>query len=68
MNPNPDPWVGVFYLGRIAQLVRAPALHAGGHRFESCFAHQLSCLLKQILIFGYKGVGRGLACIFPFFS
>ena len=28
--------------GRIAQLVRAPALHAGGHRFESCFAHQTS--------------------------
>ncbi len=25
--------------GRMAQLVRAPALHAGGHRFESCFAH-----------------------------
>ena len=27
--------------GRIAQLVRAPALQAGGHRFESCFAHHL---------------------------
>ena len=25
--------------GRLAQLVRAPALHAGGHRFESCTAH-----------------------------
>src|SRR5438477_7062801 len=22
--------------GRVAQLVRAPASHAGGHRFESC--------------------------------
>jgi hypothetical protein len=26
-------------LGRVAQLVRAPASHAGGHRFESCRAH-----------------------------
>ncbi len=34
-------YVNTFYtLGRIAQLVRAPALQAGGHRFESCFAHQ----------------------------
>ena len=28
--------------GRLAQLVRAPALHAGGHRFESCTAHHQS--------------------------
>jgi hypothetical protein len=27
-------------LGRLAQLVRAPALQAGGRRFESCTAHQ----------------------------
>ena len=26
-------------LGRLAQLVRAPALHAGGHWFESSIAH-----------------------------
>ena len=26
-------------IGRLAQLVRAPALQAGGHRFESCIAH-----------------------------
>ena len=26
-------------IGRVAQLVRAPASHAGGHRFESCRAH-----------------------------
>jgi hypothetical protein len=25
--------------GRLAQLVRAPALQAGGRRFESCTAH-----------------------------
>ena len=30
-----------FYIvvGRLAQLVRAPALQAGGHRFESYIAH-----------------------------
>ena len=32
-------WVVV---GRLAQLVRAPALQAGGRRFESCTAHHLS--------------------------
>ena len=26
--------------GRLAQLARAPALHAGGHRFEACTAHR----------------------------
>ena len=31
-----------FRLGRLAQLVRAPALHAGCRRFESCIAHTLS--------------------------
>jgi hypothetical protein len=30
--------------GRLAQLVRAPALQAGGRRFESCTAHQPSIL------------------------
>ena len=28
-----------FMYGRLAQLVRAPALQAGGHRFESYIAH-----------------------------
>ena len=28
-------------IGRLAQLVRAPALQAGGHRFESYIAHHL---------------------------
>ena len=27
------------HAGRVAQLVRAPASHAGGRRFESCRAH-----------------------------
>ena len=30
------------YEGRLAQLVRAPALQAGGRRFESCTAHHVS--------------------------
>ena len=28
-------------IGRLAQLVRASALQAGGHKFESCIAHHL---------------------------
>ena len=28
-------------IGRLAQLVRASALQAGGHNFESCIAHHL---------------------------
>ena len=32
-------------IGRLAQLVRAPALQAGGHRFESYSAHHLFLLL-----------------------
>ena len=38
-----EPWFGVLRkapFGRLAQLVRAPASHAGGRRFESCTAHQ----------------------------
>ena len=33
------PRAPFFYVGRLAQLVRAPALQAGGHRFESYIAH-----------------------------
>ena len=33
------PGVSPAKWGRVAQLVRAPASHAGGHRFESCRAH-----------------------------
>ena len=32
--------------GRLAQLVRAPALQAGGRRFESCTAHHSSSCLS----------------------
>jgi hypothetical protein len=32
--------------GRLAQLVRAPALQAGGRRFESCTAHHLTRLYQ----------------------
>ena len=35
--------------GSIAQLVRAPALQAGGHRFESCSPHQEKSKSKDLL-------------------
>ena len=41
--------------GRLAQLVRAPALQAGGHRFESCIAHhfyiyaEIAQLVEQLI-------------------
>src|SRR3954463_9134232 len=34
-----DAAVVMLSLGRLAQLVRAPRLHRGGHRFEPCTAH-----------------------------
>ena len=38
-----------FRLGRLAQLVRAPALHAGCRRFESFIAHVLMKKLINII-------------------
>ena len=40
----------LFIVGRLAQLVRAPALQAGGHRFESCIAHHadMAQLVEQL--------------------
>ena len=35
--------------GRLAQLVRAPALQAGGHRFESCIAHHFFAEIAQLV-------------------
>ena len=34
--------------GALAQLARAPALHAGGQRFDSVRLHQLSNAKKKI--------------------
>ena len=37
--------------GRLAQLVRAPALQAGGHRFESYISHhfaEIAQLVEQL--------------------
>ena len=34
------------YFGGIAQLARAPALQAGGHRFDSVYLHQVKIGLK----------------------
>ena len=33
--------ISVFFNGGLAQLARAPALHAGGHRFDSDILHKL---------------------------
>ena len=60
-----DKYFCIFYTnevkyGGIAQLARAPALQAGGHRFESDYLHhnirQLIKSLKQKLL-GYSSVG-----------
>ena len=40
-----------FRLGRLAQLVRAPALHAGCRRFESFIAHGLMKKLINLIKF-----------------
>ena len=42
--------------GGIAQLARAPALQAGGLRFESAYLHQLKRLDKSILSSNNIGV------------
>ena len=34
------------FCGGIAQLARAPALQAGGHRFESDYLHQFDLIVK----------------------
>jgi hypothetical protein len=41
--------------GRLAQLVRAPALQAGGRRFESCTAHHIFNYSPSLL-FSYSAV------------
>ncbi len=46
--------------GRIAQLARAPASHAGGHRFESCSAHHFVRDLGKRRIGGMGEWPRGL--------
>lgn len=35
-------------VGRIAQLVRAPALHAGSRGFESLFAHEENLTNREL--------------------
>ena len=41
--------------GRLAQLVRAPALQAGGRRFESCTAHQAHSIISMLRIASHRG-------------
>ena len=55
-----------FVLGSIAQLVRVPALHAGGHRFEPCcFHHVLAIFDFPVVVYVFGPVVqlvRTLAC------
>ena len=44
-KPVPLEWG----LGGIAQLVRVPASHAGGHRFEPCCLHQNATSKRPLL-------------------
>ena len=41
------------HLGGLAQLARAPALQAGGHRFESDILHYCGIYFSKFTIFGY---------------
>ena len=40
-------WQKGFYNGGLAQLARAPALHAGGHRFDSDILHDSVFIQKD---------------------
>ncbi len=42
---------GYKFKGRLAQLARAPALQAGGHRFKSRTAHLCNLLFLKHLLF-----------------
>ena len=41
------------HLGGLAQLARAPALQAGGHRFESDILHYRGIYFSKFTILGY---------------
>src|SRR5215472_19021650 len=45
-----------YWLGRVAQLVRAPASHAGGHRFESCRAHHLLQRINRVALWCFWSI------------
>ena len=47
--------------GGIAQLARAPALQAGGQRFESAYLHQIYTLVRDEHLFNcfsYRGIAQ----------
>ena len=52
------PSSGQATTGRLAQLVRAPRLHRGGRRFESCTAHQFSLAQSSRAAVCYLDVPR----------
>jgi multiple antibiotic resistance protein len=55
-----------FVFGRVAQLVRAPASHAGGRRFESCRAHHASMInVRGDVVELAKAIVLVVAALFP---
>ena len=71
MKKSLDKWVALYYNtkrrqelttdGGIAQLVRAPALQAGGHRFESCCPHHhfFGLVVQLVRTLACHARGRG---------
>ena len=47
-------WYNQYSLRGIAQLVRAPASHVGGHRFESCCPHHKSLNAAALRLFSFS--------------
>ena len=54
--------------GRLAQLVRAPALQAGGHRFESFNAHRNGVVAQLVRVPACHAGGREFESRQPRFS
>ena len=54
--------------GRVAQLVRAPASHAGGHRFESCRAHHSNQSLIYVVFWSLWSIYRAFPLPTALFS
>ena len=56
--------VGYYARGRLAQLARAPARHAGGHWFKSSTA-QLCEDWEVLLLDGFRNEAASAASFFP---
>ena len=54
LTPPGKPGIINTRYGGIAQLVRAPASHVGGHRFESCCPHHKSLNAAALRLFSFS--------------